>query len=163
MDFVSLDVETANNASGSICSIGLARFSNGSLVDKYYSLVCPPEEFGEFSAFCIQVHGITPETVEDKPTYREQHAAIDSFIDGQLLVAHNAPFDSRHLRAIMGFNGYEYGHEFACTLSLARRMLHLPNYKLDTVCDYLDIMLDNYHNALDDAIACGNIFACLTG
>lgn len=33
----------------------------------------------------------------------------------------------------------------------------LPNHKLDTVCQALDIDLQHHHNALDDSLACANI------
>lgn len=162
MEYVALDVETANNARGSICSIGLALFVDGTQVDEYYSLVRPPEELGEFSFWCVKVHGITPDIIEHEYTYGEQHGVINSFIGRRLVVAHNAPFDSRHLKAIMEFNGHRYLHQFDCTLGLARKKLVLPDYKLETVCSYLDIELNHHHNALEDAVACGKIYAQLT-
>lgn len=161
MEFVAVDVETANNESGSICSIGLARFIDGSLVDEYYSLIRPPEELGEFSFWCLKVHGINSTDIECESTYCELHSAIDSFIGGRLLVAHNASFDSRHIKAVMNYYGLAYQFVFDCTLKLTRETLVLPNYKLDTVCDALNIELNHHHNALDDAIACGKIYAQL--
>jgi DNA polymerase-3 subunit epsilon len=161
MDFVAFDVETANNTPGSICSIGMAGFENDKLTTKYYSLIRPPEDFGGFNYFCEQVHGITTSDVVQAPNFKQVYLDIEQFIEGRLLVAHNSSFDARHLNGIMNYYDIGATYDFTCTLALARRMLTLPNYKLDTVCNYLGVQLKNYHNALDDAIACGKIYSIL--
>jgi DNA polymerase-3 subunit epsilon len=162
MCFVALDVETANNTSGSICSIGLARFGGDSLVSTYYTLIRPPAAFGDFNHYCIQVHGITPADVASSPSLRDEFSNIAAFIGDDLVVAHNASFDSRHLHSILNYYDIDKTYSFACTLALARRNLNLPNYKLNTVCNHLAISLENYHNALADAIACGKVYAQLS-
>jgi DNA polymerase-3 subunit epsilon len=159
--FVALDVETANNVSGSICSIGLARFQEGLLVSTYYTLIRPPEEFGDFNYHCIRVHGITPMDVASSPSLRDEFSSIAVFIGDDLIVAHNASFDSRQLHSAFKYYNINITYSFTCTLALARRALDLPNYKLDTVCEHLMIPLENYHNALADAIACGKVYAQL--
>jgi DNA polymerase-3 subunit epsilon len=156
-----LDVETANNVSGSICSIGLARFQEGLLVSTYYTLIKPPEEYGDFNYYCVQVHGITPADVASSPSLGDEFSNIAAFINDDLIVAHNASFDSRHLHSALAYYGIDKAYSFACTLALARMDLDLPNYKLDTVCNHLAISLDNYHNALADAIACGRVYVRL--
>jgi DNA polymerase-3 subunit epsilon len=158
MDFVALDVETANGRSGSICSIGLARFCDGVLKDELYSLIKPPVGLDEFNYYCTRVHGITPDDVCCAPTFAAAYCDIETFIGERLLVSHNAPFDSRHLHAAMDRVDAGRVYQFACTLALSRRFLSLPNYKLDTACDYFEIPLGRHHNALDDAIACGKLF-----
>jgi DNA polymerase-3 subunit epsilon len=55
MDFVAIDVETANADMASICQIGIASYSNGSLVDEWSALV-EPEDF--FDPINISIHGI---------------------------------------------------------------------------------------------------------
>ena len=47
MRFAALDVETANADMASICSIGVATFDSGQLVDEWYSLVDPRDYFDE--------------------------------------------------------------------------------------------------------------------
>jgi DNA polymerase-3 subunit epsilon len=162
MDFVALDVETANNCSGSICSIGLARFNGNALQEEYYSLIRPPEELGEFNHHCVQVHGIMASDVFASPSFADALTSIERFIGDSLLVAHNAPFDSRHFHSAMNMAGIRRNYQFVCTLALARRMLTLPNYRLESVCQYFDINLGHHHNALNDAIACGRVFSKLS-
>ncbi|HFU4116970.1 TPA: hypothetical protein ACGO7F_001461 [Streptococcus suis] len=43
--YIGLDVETANEFRGSICSIGLVKFQDGIIVDSFYSLINPEERF----------------------------------------------------------------------------------------------------------------------
>ncbi len=55
MDFVTIDVETANANISSICQIGMARFRNGVLADEWVSLI-DPEDY--FEGINISIHGI---------------------------------------------------------------------------------------------------------
>ena len=65
IDFVALDVETANGDAGSICQIGLAGFKDGALVREWSSLINPEERV---SSFNIRIHGLTSTVVADAPT-----------------------------------------------------------------------------------------------
>jgi DNA polymerase-3 subunit epsilon len=64
MDFVALDVETANADCSSICQIGIAGFKGGRLNEEWSTLVNPEEDFDPFN---VLIHGITKEMVEDSP------------------------------------------------------------------------------------------------
>ena len=95
INFVALDVETANYNKGSICSIGLVKFINGEIVDTYETLINPEEEFDGYN---IYIHGITEDAVKNSPTYPAIAPDILNFIDGLPVVAHYAPFDSGAIR-----------------------------------------------------------------
>lgn len=47
MDFVALDVETANFDIGSICQIGIAKYRQGKLIDTFESLINPRCSFSQ--------------------------------------------------------------------------------------------------------------------
>ena len=64
MEFVALDVETANADMASICQIGLARYENGSLVEEWKTYV-DPEDY--FDGINISIHGIDEATVKGAP------------------------------------------------------------------------------------------------
>lgn len=53
--YVALDIETANDFRGSICSIGLVKFQDGTIIDTYYTLINPETSFDTFN---ISIHGI---------------------------------------------------------------------------------------------------------
>jgi DNA polymerase III subunit epsilon len=59
VNFVVLDVETANPDLSSICQIGVATFRNGAIHNKWQSLINPQE----FQAINISIHGIDEKAV----------------------------------------------------------------------------------------------------
>jgi len=65
MDFIALDVETANADMSSICQIGLADFKNGLLQEEWKTYI-NPEDF--FDGMNVSIHGINEYTVEGYPT-----------------------------------------------------------------------------------------------
>ncbi len=157
--YVALDVETANSFRGSICSIGLVKFKDGNIIDTFYTLINPEEEFDDFNIF---IHGIRPEDVIDSPTFPEVRKTIVDFIGSDIVVAHFAQFDMGALKDVylkyeLDFDNIEY----ICSYRLAK--VALPgqlNYKLKRLAKNLNIELD-HHNALSDARASGLILEYL--
>ena len=70
LNFVAIDVETANSQRGSICSFGLAVVEDGKAVRTESLLTRPPGELDLFDTFNIGLHGITPAMVKDAPPLR---------------------------------------------------------------------------------------------
>ena len=66
--FAALDVETANADPASICQVGIARVKAGQLDEVWTRLVRPP---GRFAPGNVRIHGITPDTVLEAPSFRE--------------------------------------------------------------------------------------------
>lgn len=66
MDFIALDVETANSDISSICQIGIARFKDGQVVGEFVSLINPQDYFSPMN---IGIDGIADASVEGAPTY----------------------------------------------------------------------------------------------
>ncbi len=156
-NFVFLDVETPNHNNDSISSIGLYVLrKDGELIEDYF--LVNPETF--FDDFNIKLTNINPSMVKDKPNFLMVWDNIkDYFSDDAIVVAHNAIFDLsvlnkcfKHYHIRSPFNRY------MCTYQLSRKYLSLPSYRLNKVCEYFDIVLDNHHNALCDTKACFEIF-----
>ena len=66
MEFVAIDVETANADMASICQIGIARFENGVLADEWKTYVDPQDYFDGMN---IAIHGIDERVVAGSPTF----------------------------------------------------------------------------------------------
>ena len=64
MDFVAIDLETANPDMASICQIGIARFESGSLKMEWKSYIDPQVYF---DAVNVSIHGIHDGTVSGAP------------------------------------------------------------------------------------------------
>ncbi|WP_226324537.1 exonuclease domain-containing protein [Streptococcus dysgalactiae] len=153
--YVALDVETANSFRGSICSIGLVKFQDGEVIDSFYSLINPEEEFDEFNIF---IHGIMPDDVIGSPTFPEIRQKIIDFIGTDIIVAHFAQFDMGALKDAYQKYHLEFDNiEYICSYRLAKAALPGQlNYKLKRLAKNLNLELD-HHNALSDAQACGFI------
>lgn len=160
MEFVAIDFETANSKRESACSIGLAKFNGSKLIETYYSLLKPPAPYDYFEAFNVSIHGIKANDVESSPTLGENWGNISEFIGGLPVIAHNAGFDLSVLRRQLDHEGVQFGPiQFACTLVLSKHMLDLPVLKLPYVVESLGLEFGSHHNALDDAVGAGKIFA----
>lgn len=154
--YVVFDVETPNASNDRISAIGITVVENGITTEDYYYLVNPEARFDYFN---INLTGITPDLVADKPTFSELWDIIEPIMSSGLLIAHYAPFDMgvlakclRHYQ--INWQPYTY---YACTCSMGRAFLpNLPDHKLNTMCEYLDIDLD-HHNAGSDSRACAQL------
>ena len=154
--YIAFDVETPNHANDRISAIGISVIENGNVIRDYYTLVNPEVHF---DAFNIQLTGITPEMVADKPTFPELWGTIEPIMNSGLLIAHNAPFDMGVLTQCL--NDYHIDWQpyiyYACTCVMGRACYpNLNNHKLNTLCEYLQLELD-HHCAGSDSRACAEL------
>jgi DNA polymerase III subunit epsilon len=89
MDFVAIDVETANADLSSICQVGIACFHNGGLADTWVSLVNPEDEF---DAINVSIHGIDEYQVRDSPIWQDVLPEVTCRLRNRIVVSHT-PFD----------------------------------------------------------------------
>ena len=66
MEFVAIDVETANADMSSICQVGIAHYVNGQIQEEWKTYI-NPEDY--FDAFNISIHGIDEVTVWVRPRF----------------------------------------------------------------------------------------------
>lgn len=154
--YIAFDVETPNYANDRISAIGVTVIENGKVEEQYDTLVNPE---APFSAFNVALTGITPAMVADKPAFPDLWRQLGPVMDSGLLVAHNAPFDMAVLAKCLRHYGITWHSKvpYLCTYQMSRRLLPgLPNHKLDTLCDCLELGLDHHH-AGSDSLACGEI------
>ncbi|MHC1691924.1 MAG: 3'-5' exonuclease [Sphaerochaetaceae bacterium] len=157
MRYVALDFETANSAPTSACSIGLARMSDGEVLDTWYSLIQPAAPY--FSPMNISIHHITPADVADAPTFEDIWPDVLFFMGDDLLIAHNAPFDMGILRATLAYYGLPVPRlNYTCTVRISRRIWpELPSHRLTDLSRLFGFDYQA-HQALEDAINCGKLF-----
>lgn len=86
MDFVALDVETANADLSSICQIGIATFRNGELAESYVSLVDPDDYFDPINS---SIHGLTQASVRGAPSFSDLHPEVCRRVSGGVVVCHS--------------------------------------------------------------------------
>jgi DNA polymerase III subunit epsilon len=156
LDFVAVDVETANANMASICQIGIATFCNGQVVESWESLIDPCDFFDEIN---VSVHGITQKDVQGSPRFKEIYDEIRAKLESSISVCHTH-FDrvSLHQATI------QHGLPTISTLWLdsarvARRTWQecaWKGYGLSNVCEIIGYEF-THHNALEDAKAAGMI------
>lgn len=156
MDFVAIDFETATSVRTSACSIGICEVKDGKITSRRSMLLRPvPFEFNDYN---VLIHGITPDMVEDKPTLKEAWDYIKPYIDGKLVVAHNASFDISVLLNSLDYFGIEYpSFDYLCTVKLSQKAYpELESHKLNALADSFGICF-SHHDACDDAYVCAMV------
>ena len=156
MNFVALDVETANADYSSICQIGVAEFNNGKVVNQWKTLV-NPEVY--FDPFCVSIHGISEENVEGSPTFPQVYPDLLKRISGRIVV-HHMPFDKNAVsRACKKYSMESPEIKWLDSAMMVRRtwsQFSQKGYGLRNISDYLNIEFE-HHDALEDAIAAGKV------
>ena len=168
---IVLDTETTGlepSDGHRIIEIGCVELVDRRLTGNTYHQYINPDR--TIDAGAVEVHGITTESLLDKPRFAEISDEFLAFIRDAELVIHNAPFD-------VGF----INHEFSLlddspgvvnayctvldTLMLARRMHPGQRNNLDALCRRYEI--DNsrreLHGALLDAEILADVYLIMTG
>ena len=158
LNFTAIDFETANGSPASPCAVGLVKVRDGKLVDGLATLIVPPYPNNFFNQGNIQIHGIRPSDIDDAPTWDEVLGLLLAFADGDVLVAHNAPFDVGVLKAsAKAIRASLPEINYACSLEVARKTYHLESYRLNSVAYAIGHEDFKHHDALADADACARI------
>ena len=156
--YVVFDIETTGFSSikDKIIEIGAVRVENGKIVDKFSTFVNP----GVPIPFKItQLTSITDGMVMDAPRIEEVLPKFLEFVDGAVLVAHNAGFDVGFIEQNCRYQDIIPDFVSVDTVALARVLMPtLSKYKLDVVAKALNISLESHHRAVDDAGATAEIF-----
>lgn len=155
--WVAIDFETASRERASACALGLAVIQGAGVVERRDWLIQPPGNY--FEPMNTRVHGIHADLVAQEPEFDELWPEIRPYLDGAIVVAHNAPFDIGVLRASLERYGLETPRiaGYHCTVTMSRRAWpHLADHKLSTVSRHCGIALV-HHEAASDASACASI------
>jgi len=124
-----------------------------------------PERDMPFAAF--EVHGLTTEFLRDKPRFGDLAGEMIAFIDGAMLVMHNAAFDFGFLNAELDRLARPplRWDRVVDTLALARRRHPGALCSLDALCKRygIDLSEREKHGALLDCRLLARVYAELVG
>ena len=158
LDFTAIDFETANSSNASACAVGLVRVRGGEIVAQTGWLIQPPPGHDRFFELNTRIHGIIAEDVLGAPTWSAQLPALDAFVGGDILVAHNAGFDMAVIKRACEATGDECPpYRYACSLQVARKVYRLDSYRLPFVAAEAGFAEFAHHNATADALACAHV------
>ena len=150
-EIVCFDIETTGLkvTREAITEIGAVVLKNGKITETFQTFVNPGRRL---TPEIIGLTGITDAMLADAPSLKEALTAFLQFVNGRVLVAHNAEFDISFIRAGCRKVGLEFEPTYIDSLILAQNLLpELHKYKLDIVAEHLDLPAFNHHRASDDA------------
>ncbi|MGM9683722.1 MAG: PolC-type DNA polymerase III [Eubacteriales bacterium] len=161
-EIVVFDIETTGlfPKSCKITEIGAVKVRSGKVVDRFSRFVNPechiPENITELTS-------ITDEMVADADTIATVLPEFLDFIGTDLLVAHNADFDTGFIRYAAKEQGLEFSNAYLDTLALSRYINpELKSHKLDILAKHYGLGDFNHHRACDDAEMLSLIFFKMT-
>ena len=168
---IILDTETTGleiSRDHRIIEIGCVELIDRRITDNHWHYYINPDR--EIEAGAFEVHGISNESLKDKPRFREVAQDFINYIEGAELVIHNAPFD-------VGFLNHEFSKlegesssiERYCTvldtLVMARQKHPGQKNNLDALCKRYEINNSqrSLHGALLDAQILAEVYLFMTG
>ncbi len=155
--YVVFDLETTglDLMNNGITEIGAVKIEKGVITEQFTTLVKPDYPI---SAEITKITGITSEMVKDAPKISTVIPDFMKFIEGAILVAHNAEFDMKFIKRFAGAEEYEISNKYIDSVDLVRSLLpQLKRADLGTVADHFGIIF-HHHRALSDAYATAEAF-----
>jgi DNA polymerase-3 subunit epsilon len=156
MDFVAIDVETANADVSTICQLGVAQYRGGILESEWKSLVDPQDYFDPVN---VSIHGITELTVQGAPRFSDVAERLRSSLENTTVVCHTH-FDRVAIkRAFKVACLREPRCTWLDTARVARRAweeVAFAGYGLGNVCAMIGYEFAP-HDALEDAKAAAHV------
>ncbi len=156
MDFIAIDVETANPRLSSICQIGIVAFEHGRCVGTWQSLIDPADYFDPVN---VSIHGITEEMVEGAPIFADMFEFLRKNLQDRITVCHT-PFDRLAMARACGKWRLP---EIDCTWLDSARVVRRAwqrfarrGYGLSNITQFLGIVYEP-HVAKEDARAAGEV------
>jgi len=154
-DFTVFDLETTglSNRKDRIVEIGAVRYSKGTVTDSMNEFINPGIPI---PAVASSIHGIYDRDVADKPFIEEILPLFLQFIEGSVLVAHNASFDTGFMRKALGRAEMPVPENHVLdTISLAKAAWPgRKSYSLQNLAIFLGIDVKKAHSAEDDSRVC---------
>ena len=156
MDFVAIDIETANPDMSSICQVGIAKFAEGQLIEEWSTLIDPEDYFDDVN---ISIHGIEPSMVRNQPKLPDIAENLRAYLGNTVSVCHTH-FDRIALsRAYIKYGLQPITTYWLDSARVVRRTwkdLAWKGYGLANVCSKIGYEF-KHHDALEDAKAAGYV------
>lgn len=158
MRFIAFDLETTGTLPGvdKIAEIGAVRYVDGEIEAVFSTLVDPQIPMPPGAS---RVNGITDDMLVGQPKIETLLQALTDFCADDVLIAHNAAFDTQFLTA--DYTRFEIPAPRGVILDsypMAKKVYPgLVNYKLATLVQHLGIPAAGFHRAEADAGYCGQL------
>ena len=160
-EYIVFDIETTglSQKKNRIIEIGAVKVRNGEEIDRFSEFINPEEPI----PYNIeQLTSITDEMVMHAPTVDVILPKFLEFCGDDIVVAHNAAFDTGFIKKNARDLGMKFDNTIMDTMTLSHVLLpELGKFTLDRVCKALNVKNEHHHRAVDDANATAKIFVKL--
>ncbi len=149
-DLVIFDFETTglNVASDQIIEMGALRRKPDGTITEFSTLIDPGQSLPEVTT---RICGITDDMLKGKPKIHEVMDKFLEFIEGGILVAHNADFDYPFLKQSCSRLGKKIDFPCFCTLKMSRKLLpDLESKSLDSLAKHYALEFIARHRSVGD-------------
>lgn len=157
--FTVIDTETTglDFQFDKIIEIAALKIQNEKIISKFSSLINPGFEISEFIE---NLTGIKNEDLKKSPNEKDVLSQFLSFVEGDIIVAHNANFDVNFIYDAAYRNGFpDFSNDFVDTLRLSREIRpDLEHHRLKDLADEYKIVPEAFHRALADCETTLEIF-----
>jgi len=166
---IILDTETTGldpNQGHRVIELAAVEMVNRRLTGNHLHRYVNPDR--DIDAGAMQVHGITPEFLQDKPRFADVAREFVDFIRGAELIIHNAPFDVGFLNMELRQLGMEplsaWCDGVTDTLVMAKALHPGQRNNLDALCKRygVDNAARTLHGALLDCELLAAVYLALT-
>ncbi|MFK7800856.1 MAG: exonuclease domain-containing protein [Anaerolineae bacterium] len=155
---VVLDTETTGlyTALGHrVIEIGAVRLEGGKQIGEFQSMLNPGRPIEQRAS---EITGIIDEDVADAPVFADISDELDRFLEGSLLIAHNAKFDADFMGNEYNLIGRSLENPWLCTLKLARQYFHFGRNNLTHIAGKLNVPMTKAHRAMNDVVVTAEVF-----
>ena len=157
-EYVVFDIETTglSKKHNKIIEIGAVKVKDGEVIDTFSEFINP----GVPIPYQIeQLTSINDDMVKDAPMSDVIVPKFVEFCGDDIVVAHNASFDTGFVRKNAEELGLKFDNTVLDTMTLSHILLpELGKFTLDRVCKELKIVNAHHHRAIDDAEATSKVF-----
>lgn len=166
---IILDTETTGldpKQGHRVIEVAAVEMVNRRLTGNYFHRYLNPER--EIDVGALQVHGITPEFLQDKPRFCDIALEFAEFIRDAELIIHNAPFDVGFLNTELQLADLHplthWCGEVTDTLAMAKALHPGQRNNLDALCKRygVDNATRTLHGALLDCELLAAVYLSLT-
>lgn len=157
--FVAIDTETTGSSArryaDRIVELAAVRFTLDGVTEVWEQTIWPHRPMNPMAQ---RVHGISIDDLSSAPCFQEVADDFLAFVEGAVVVMHNAPFDSAFLGVQLAEIGRRWEPVVFDTLRLLRRHFRLPRNSLEAGARHFGLPVAPTHRAADDATATAHLF-----
>lgn len=152
-DYVVLDLETTgfSPAKEKIIEMAAVKVRNGSIISSFESFV----NINEFLPIHIkELTGINDENLCNAPTIEGILPKFINFIDEEIIIGHNIPFDIRFIQTACAKNRYKLiNNTYINTIAMSKLVFpEMPKRRLQDLSKECCLNIEPDHRALTDVL-----------